>query len=151
MMLFAKGIIEDIGGNESRRLAPGLSVPFGWRRDDDDPGLLVPELTLEVWRAAAEGSPPSATALLSARTPGDHHRYCYSIERCLPIMKRTEGSTHMPEYLSARTISIDCDVTERTVRNWIADGELRVVRFGTKCVRVPWPEYEAFKLRHFAA
>jgi excisionase family DNA binding protein len=57
----------------------------------------------------------------------------------------------MPEYLSARTISIDCDVTERTVRNWIADGELRVVRFGTKCVRVPRPEYEAFKLRHFAA
>jgi hypothetical protein len=45
------GYNEGIGGNESRRLALGLSVPYGWRRDHDDPGLLVPELTLEKWRA----------------------------------------------------------------------------------------------------
>jgi excisionase family DNA binding protein len=57
----------------------------------------------------------------------------------------------MPEYLSARTISAECDVTERTVRYWIADGELPVVRFSPRCVRVPRAEYEAFKLRHFAA
>jgi hypothetical protein len=44
----------DVGGNESRRLALGLSVPYGWRRDDDDPGLLVPELTLETWQAAKQ-------------------------------------------------------------------------------------------------
>lgn len=37
---------------EIRRLALGLSVPFGWRRDHDDPGLLVPELTLEMWQDA---------------------------------------------------------------------------------------------------
>jgi hypothetical protein len=36
----------------SRRLALGLSVPYGWRRHHDDRCLLVPELTLEMWRAA---------------------------------------------------------------------------------------------------
>lgn len=48
------------------------------------------------------------------------------------------------KFLSAVTISRECEVTERTVRNWMREGELPVVRFGPRCVRVPREAYEEF-------
>ena len=54
-------------------------------------------------------------------------------------------------YVSARTISADLDVPERTVRRWMSEGELPVVRFGTRCVLIPRGAYEAFVRRHVAA
>jgi excisionase family DNA binding protein len=54
-------------------------------------------------------------------------------------------------YVSARTISADLDVPERTVRRWMATGELPVVRFGTRCVLIPRGAYEDFVRRHAAA
>jgi excisionase family DNA binding protein len=48
------------------------------------------------------------------------------------------------EYLSARTISRSLDISERKVRYWMATGELPVVRFGPKSVRVPRDAYERF-------
>jgi excisionase family DNA binding protein len=47
-------------------------------------------------------------------------------------------------YMSVRTIIQETDVTERTVRRWISDGELPTVRFGPRCVRVPRDAYERF-------
>jgi len=47
-------------------------------------------------------------------------------------------------YLSAMTAARELDVCERTVRRWIASGQLPVVRFGPHMVRIPRAAYEEF-------
>jgi excisionase family DNA binding protein len=54
-------------------------------------------------------------------------------------------------YVSARTISADLDVPERTVRRWMSEGELPTVRFGVRCVLIPRTAYEDFVRQHSAA
>jgi excisionase family DNA binding protein len=48
------------------------------------------------------------------------------------------------EYLSARTISRELDIGERTVRYWMATGQLPTVRVGARSVRVPRAAVEEF-------
>ena len=51
---------------------------------------------------------------------------------------------HPSKYVSAMEIAWDLQVTERTVRTWMSNGELPVVSFGPKCVRVPREAFESF-------
>ena len=55
----------------------------------------------------------------------------------------TQSSSTRPRYLSAMTIARMVDVSERSVRQWIADGKLPVVRFGRE-VRVESGALERF-------
>ena len=50
-------------------------------------------------------------------------------------------------YLSAMTAARELDVCERTVRRWIASGQLPVVRFGPRTVRIERPVFEDFVSR----
>ncbi len=55
----------------------------------------------------------------------------------------------MPNFVSCRDIAADMRVNERTVRRWMADGELPTVRIGHS-VRVCRPDYEDFLDRKMA-
>jgi excisionase family DNA binding protein len=52
----------------------------------------------------------------------------------------------MPQitYLSAMTAARELDVCEQTVRRWIRSGQLPVIRFGPRTVRIERPVFEEF-------
>lgn len=41
------------------------------------------------------------------------------------------------QHLSARNVAERLDVSERQVRRWIGSGQLRSVKLGPRCVRIP--------------
>jgi len=52
--------------------------------------------------------------------------------------------------LTTRDVAAEITVGKRTVESWIARGDLRVVRFSRRCVRVRRRDLDEFIRRHLS-
>ena len=67
------------------------------------------------------------------------------LESKLQTISKTEiPETEIRDLLTVKDIAFRGDFSERQVARWIADGKLKSVRFGRRCVRVQVTEWKRF-------